>query len=135
EPAAGGGVFDEGGQAAVTGILTLGADHPVGCAALVPGCLILKELPRCLIGFERRFLLRAECRGLVLLKGVDGRPVFPALFESDDSGRTHAPFLGEVRNLGHVHLAPDAPVPARGEADSVALVVDALAPAVDPAEA
>src|SRR5262249_53982267 len=51
------------------------------------------------------------------------------------AGGAHEAEVGQLGDLVDVDLAPDAGRFARGEADGVGLVVEALADAVDPAEA
>jgi hypothetical protein len=86
-------------------------------------------------GLEAPLLLGIELRRLPLLVGVDRGPVVAAALEGGEAGRAHEPQLGQLAHATDVHRAPVAALLARREADRVAVVVDAPAHAVDPAEA
>src|SRR5205085_7707954 len=78
--------------------------------------------------------LLGDQRGGVALRGIDTGAV-PVLRVRADTRVGHPAVGGERGEAGDIDRGPDAAPAARGEADAVGLVIDAVADAVDPAEA
>src|SRR5262249_5219921 len=115
-------------------LLLLGADHPVGDRAPVPGRARLEVRPGRRIAPELLFARLVERRLLPLLVSVDGRALRRCRGEGGAAGGEDTA-RGHQLHAPHVDGAPVAPLLARREADDVALRAEALAHAVDPADA
>ena len=129
------GMMDELGKALELCFFPFGADDPVGAHALVPRGLGTEEFPGGLVGAKLFFLFASELRALSLFVRVDGGFVFVACSEGLEASWMHQALLCELSDKANVDGAPGAGGLAGGETNCVAGFVEALANAVDPAEA
>src|SRR5262249_12035043 len=134
EPLAGGALRDQRGETALSRLLLLRAGHPVRGEPLVVRSLGTVELPGLPVGLDLLLVARPEAGGLALDR-AGARPLRVGLRERREPGRRHAALLLQHGHALDVHVAPDALRLARREPDAIARRVDAVADAVDPAEA
>src|SRR5688500_6718402 len=128
------GIRDEPVETPHPGRLLLGTHHPQAHRPLIPGRLGAKERARSRHGLELLLVPGGEL-GRPLLVGIATRPFLIAVLEDAPAGGPHPPCLLELRDAPDIDEAPVASGPARREADRVAVLVQALADAVDPADA
>ena len=91
--------------------------------------------PGRLVLLEELGLMRSQLSGMALFVGLDDGPVILAMPEGLQARCLHSACLDQRRHLGNVDRAPDRRLLSRREADLVRHVINALAHAVDSAEA
>src|SRR5882762_9644376 len=126
---------DELGEPLELCFFPFGSDDPIRAHPLVPRGSGTEKFPSGLVGAKLLFLLATEAGALSLLVGVDAGFLFAACGKSLEAGGIHQTLLCEVSNEVDIDGAPGAAGLAGGEANCVAGSVEALANAVDPAEA
>src|SRR5438093_2610556 len=125
---------DQRPEVAGARLFLLPADDPPRGQALVVRRLRAKKIPCLLVRLES-LLVRRPQPGVPPLERVHAGPLGVGLRERGQARRRHSPELLQRGHALDVHVAPDALWLPRREADAVARLVDAVAHAVDPAEA
>src|SRR5207253_4462416 len=125
---------DERGQPAVPRLLFLRADDVPDGDAPVTGRLGLEVLPGLPVRAKAFLVLGRELPRRVLER-ILLRARLVAIPEGGQTRLLHQSELDQLLRPADVDVAPDAARPPRRKADRVALVIDPLADAVDPAEA
>src|SRR6266481_8694843 len=111
------------------------ADDPIRCHSLVPGSLRTEEFPSGFVGAKLLGLFTSELRMFPLLVGVNCGLFCVASGESLQASGVHQALHCEFLNKFDIDGTPGAGGLAGSEANAVAGFVEALANAVDPAEA
>src|SRR5262249_14457500 len=104
---------------------------PMAGSALIPGSLLREELPGRRIGTKYFLALRCEPASF-LFERINAGPVLFTGSKRLESGCCHPAKLFQALHVADVDEAPDAPRPARGKTDFVALLVHLVTHAVDP---
>ena len=127
-----------GDQALETGtpcFSAFGADYPPRGEAPITRRLRLEKRPGYRIAPELALVRRGQRRRGAILEGIFSGVALLASREGGDSGGLHTAFVGQDSDARDVHRAPNAFRPSWRETNLVALVIDLLANAVDPAKA
>ena len=126
---------DELGEAFELCLFPFGADDPIRAHPLIPRGLATEEFPGGLVRAKQLLLFASEMGVLSLFVRIDAGFFFAACGKGLEAGGMHQSLLGELSDEVDVDETPVAGGLAGSEANCVAGFVDALANAVNPAEA
>jgi hypothetical protein len=126
---------DELGEPFELCLFPFGADDPIRAHPLIPRGLGTEEFPGGLVRAKQLFLFASEMGVLSLFVRVDAGFFFAARGKGLEAGGMHQSLLGELSGEFDVDVAPGAGGLAGSEANGIAVFVEALANAVDPAKA
>src|SRR5712672_424245 len=126
---------DELGEAFELCLFPFGADDPIRAHPLIPRGLGAEEIPGGLVRAKQLLLFASEMGVLSLFVRIDAGFFFAACGKGLEAGGMHQSLLGELSDEVDVDETPVAGGLAGSEANCVAGFVDALANAVNPAEA